>query len=104
MLVERVCGGTAVVARSLADIKALGNEALSCNLAILDINLGPIQPTGLEAYQWLFANGFHGATIFLTGHAEDFPAVAEVRKLPGVDVLSKPVDVGTLTALIRKKT
>ncbi|HMF03126.1 MAG TPA: response regulator [Terriglobia bacterium] len=47
--------------------------------AVLDINLGPGDPTGIDAYHWLRSRGFSGRVIFLTGHATSHPLVREAQ-------------------------
>src|SRR6187431_3181328 len=53
IVLERRCVGVG----SYKELVALGNEVLACDAAILDINLGPHQPSGLDAYQWLRHQG-----------------------------------------------
>jgi ActR/RegA family two-component response regulator len=87
-------------ARSVAEMAALERQALACGLAILDINLGPGVPSGLDALDWLCARQFGGRTVFLTGHAPGFPLVEEARKLARVEVLSKPLSADKLLSLL----
>lgn len=86
--------------RSLADLKARGAEALGCGLAILDVNLGAGQPSGLDALYWLRENVFAGRVVFLTGHASSHPAVAEASRQTGVEVLGKPLTFEHLARLL----
>ena len=60
-----------LLARSLAELKALGPEVLAADVAVLDINLGAGQPSGIDAYDWLLGQGFAGRLLFLTGHARE---------------------------------
>jgi DNA-binding NtrC family response regulator len=85
---------------SLEEMIAAGTRGLSCYLAVLDVNLGKAQPSGVEAYRWLKENSFSGRVVFLTGHARSFPAVAEAHAL-GVTVLEKPVSVDRLLRLLQ---
>ena len=82
--------------RALVDAQA---AALGCTLAILDVNLGDGQPSGVEAYEWLRGQGFAGRIVFLTGHAASHPAVARAARL-GVRVLAKPIESSELRALV----
>ena len=68
--------------------------------AILDINLGPAEPTGLDAYQWLRSHGFAGRIIFLTGHARSHPLVQEAYLTGDAIVLEKPTGIIQLESTI----
>jgi FixJ family two-component response regulator len=83
-------GATCLSVGSVDELVALGAKALECDLAILDVNLGPGQPSGVNACRWLLDNAFRGRVVFLTGHSYTFPGVAEARAL-GVNVFEKPV-------------
>jgi FixJ family two-component response regulator len=82
------------------DLVALGERALHCSVAILDINLGPESPSGLDAYGWLRHHGFEGRIVFLTGHATSHPLVVEARRLGDAEVVSKPVSLDRLTTML----
>ncbi|HVV51175.1 MAG TPA: response regulator [Polyangia bacterium] len=84
------------VARSLAELQALGPEVLAANVAVLDINLGAGQPSGVDAYDWLVSHDFPGRLLFLTGHAHAHPLVAQAEQLRRAAVLDKPLDGQTL--------
>jgi DNA-binding NtrC family response regulator len=86
-------------AGTLGDVIALGSRALGCNLAILDVNLGPGQPSGVDAYRWMKGHAFGGRIVFLTGHASSFAGVAEAHAL-GVTVLEKPVSADAILDLV----
>ena len=81
-----------LVARSLAELKALGADVLKADVAVLDINLGPGQPSGIDAYDWLVGQSFVGRLLFLTGHAHAHPLVARAESLRRATVLDKPMD------------
>jgi len=74
---------------------------LRCDLALIDINLGAGQPSGVEVYRWLRARGFGGRIFFLTGHAMNSPFVAEAVRLGDAQVLSKPIRPDRLIRLLR---
>ena len=99
-LLDLLGAETIVALRSYSDLLASASEALHCHLAILDVNLGPGSPSGVDAYKWLVSKGFGGEVVFLTGHALSHPLVREARMLPRVRVLEKPVDGRTLEALV----
>jgi len=84
------------LARSVDELKAHARDVLEADVAVLDINLGPGLPTGLDAYEWLLAQGFRGRILFLTGHAHAHPLVARAEKLRRAEVLDKPMDGGLL--------
>ena len=89
-----------VAAGSLSDVKIRRDEVLDCQLAILDINLGTNQPSGVNVYEWLEREGFAGRIIFLTGHASNDPRVREAASLNNAYVASKPLSVAELGNLI----
>ncbi len=93
---ERSCFGC----RSYEELLALGDQALSCGVAILDINLGPEVRSGLDAYVWLRKQGFEGRIVFLTGHASSHPLVVEASRLGDADVVAKPISAGVLRSLL----
>ena len=68
--------------------------------AILDINLGRAEPTGLDAYRWLRSHGFAGRIIFLTGHARSHPLVQEAHLIGDATVLEKPAGMIQLESAI----
>lgn len=94
--------GPCLCVGSLAELVARGSEALACRLAILDVNLGVGQPSGLDAMTWLLPHGFTGKVVFLTGHAHTHPLVVEARRLPNVAVMVKPVDCDWLSRLLKE--
>jgi FixJ family two-component response regulator len=92
-------GATCLSVGSVHELVALGPKALGCDLAILDVNLGPGQPSGLNARSWLLDNAFRGRVVFLTGHSHTFPGLSEARAL-GVDVFEKPASVELILELL----
>ncbi len=97
---EVTAGAVCVMTRSLADLVRRREAALACDLAILDVNLGPAQPSGIDALDWLRVNAFGGRVVFLTGHARLHPRLGEEARTTGVQVLEKPVAVDRLLALL----
>jgi DNA-binding NtrC family response regulator len=89
-----------IVARSLAEVQARRGDALSCQLAFLDINLGPNAPNGLAVRQWLEREGFSGQTVFLTGHGSNDPRVREAASFAGSRIASKPITLDELRELL----
>ena len=87
-----------VVAASYDALLDLGEQALSCRAAIVDINLGPGRPSGIDVYRWLRERNFRGRVAFLTGHAQHHPLVEEASRLHNVLIIEKPA---TAEALLR---
>ena len=81
---ECLCFGT------VAEFQNHLKDVLPAKLAILDINLGPTAPDGIDAFNWLMEQGFRGRVVFLTGHARTHPQVALAER-SGAEVLEKPV-------------
>jgi DNA-binding NarL/FixJ family response regulator len=86
---------------SYGELVALGDRALRCDVALLDINLGPRSASGIEAYRWLRRRGFGGRIVFLSGHASSHPLVVEASRIGDARVVPKPIDAGTLQAVLR---
>jgi FixJ family two-component response regulator len=93
---ERLCLGL----RSFHELQQNRDLVLGCELAILDINLGPGEPSGLDAYGWLVAERFNGRIVFLTGHAKSDPLVERAYRLHNARVFQKPLDFGALQDLL----
>lgn len=92
-------GARCTAVGSLGEMKNAVADGLPFDLAILDVNLGPGQPSGVDAYRWLRERSFSGQIVFLTGHGRSFPGVAEARGF-GAKVLEKPVDIDDLVNLL----
>jgi FixJ family two-component response regulator len=89
-----------VGARSYDELVALGESALQCSVAIVDINLGPNRPSGLDAYRWLREHGHRGRIVFLTGHAGNHPLVVEAQRIGDAEVIGKPIEPERLRSII----
>jgi FixJ family two-component response regulator len=89
-----------VLAESVEALVAQSVRALGADLVLLDVNLGPGVPSGLDAYDWLVQHAFTGRIIFLTGHASTHPLVREASGR-GALVLEKPVPAASLLELAR---
>ena len=99
-ILGRLDVGRVVTAGSLQEVENLRGEVLTCQLAILDINLGIDQPSGVKVYEWLERAGFTGRIVFLTGHASSDPRVQEAASLAGTQVVTKPLSVAELRELM----
>src|SRR4051812_13907646 len=91
-----------VAVGSHRELVSTGERALASELAILDINLGPNEPSGIDSYGWLRDHGYRGKVVFLTGHAGSHPLVAEARELGGCSVFSKPITPEQLQSLLEE--
>ena len=96
MLLERRSMGVS----SYEELVALGEEALKCDAAILDINLGPNRRSGIDVYVWLRQQGYKGRIVFLTGHASSHPLVVEASRLGDAEIFTKPVEPDQIRALV----
>lgn len=99
--ITELLGRGTVGAQSYEEMVALRSQALACSVALLDINLGPRQKDGLDAYEWLRREGFEGRILFLTGHARTHPLVARVHALGEAVILQKPLAASELILAIR---
>ncbi len=96
LLSGRACLGFA----SFAELVESREAVLACELAVLDVNLGAGQPSGLDAYEWLKREGFAGRVVFLTGHAPSHPLVQRAHRLGDARVFAKPITSEELRSLI----
>ncbi len=93
------CRASCVECGSYDELVTHPDEALACDLALLDVNLGPDSPSGIDAYRWLRDHAFHGRIRFLTGHARTHPLVEEACRIADAVVLEKPIDANVLRQL-----
>jgi DNA-binding NtrC family response regulator len=75
-------------------------EVLRAKVAILDINLGPDAPDGVDAFNWLKDHGFDGKILFFTGHARMNPRVARAEE-NGAQILEKPLHPNKLISAVK---
>jgi DNA-binding response OmpR family regulator len=99
-LIQVRAGVASLGVGTLAELAANANAALQTRAAFLDINLGPGEPSGVEALAWLRDNRYGGQVFFLTGHAENHPTVVLARQT-GIRVLTKPLPSAELIALVK---
>jgi FixJ family two-component response regulator len=99
-LVAVAFGHRCIGVSSYRELVALGKEALRCAVAVLDINLGPNQPSGIDAYTWLREKGFTGRIVFLTGHADNHPLVVEANRIGDAEVFVKPIEPDRLKSIV----
>jgi len=96
LVLKRRCVGVG----SYEELVALGEEAVGCSVAILDINLGPNRRSGLDAYAWLRGKRYTGRIVFLTGHASTHPLVVEAKQIGDAEIFSKPIDPDRLWSIV----
>ena len=90
--------------RSFGNLKEFEDhmeEVLLARVVILDINLGPNVPDGVDAFHWLMKHGFQGKVLFFTGHARSNPQVALAER-SGVAILEKPVHPDILISSVKR--
>jgi DNA-binding NtrC family response regulator len=87
---------------SLLELEAHAGEALRTGLAIVDVNLGYRQPSGIDIFHWLREHGYTAPIVLMTGHATNDPRVASVLALPNARLLLKPFSLDTLVKLLRR--
>ena len=102
-LVTAVLKHRCVGVASYEELVGLGEEALGCSVAILDINLGPNRRSGIDAYAWLRDRGYTGRIVFLTGHASTHPLVIEAQRIGDAQIFSKPIDPDRLRSIIERE-
>lgn len=100
-LSEYVTGQPAVAAASVGELMAQADNALACELALLDVNLGAGAPSGLDALDWLERRSFGGRVVFLTGHAAAYPQLVRLADEGRALVMAKPIELDQLRALVR---
>jgi FixJ family two-component response regulator len=85
--------------KSLSALQQNWVEIQNCRLAVLDIELGPREPSGIDAFYWLRENGFSGEIFFLTGHGRSHPLVAQAVQAGG-RIWEKPISVKQIIAVL----
>jgi FixJ family two-component response regulator len=101
ILLKSVLGEDSLCFGNLTELQNHPDEVLNAKVAILDINLGPDVPDGIDAFNWLIDHGFRGKILFLTGHARANPQVASAER-NGAEVLEKPLHPDQLISSITR--
>lgn len=86
---------------SFVDLQGKADEALRCDIALLDVHLGASRPSGIDAYEWLISAGFAGKVVFFTGHARSHPLLQKTLQYEGVRIIEKPAPIGVLQELLQ---
>jgi len=89
-----------IAAGSVDELVTMRERVLGCALAILDVNLGPHTRSGIDAFEWLRSQGYHGSVAFLTGHADSHPLVRDAARIGDARVFQKPISLEALLALL----
>jgi response regulator of citrate/malate metabolism len=98
--VKVISGKPCLALRGLAELMRVGPRALEHDLALVDINLDPGAPTGMDVCAWLRGHRFRGRIVFLTGHGQGDPIVQRACRLGRAEVLRKPIEINRLAELI----
>jgi response regulator of citrate/malate metabolism len=101
LLCQSLPGVECISVASMSAVQEKSVQVLRTGLAILDVNLGPGEPNGVEIYRWLRGQNYRGKIVFLSGHARTDPLVSEAVRISGVDFFQKPLDFGQIETLIR---
>jgi DNA-binding NtrC family response regulator len=99
LLLESTLGVECMCFGSVTEFENHSKEVLRAKVAILDINLGPNAPDGLDAFNWLMGHGFSGKILFFTGHGRANPQVALAER-KGVQILEKPIRPDKLISFV----
>jgi FixJ family two-component response regulator len=94
-------GETPITFGHMSDMVAAAAVVLRTKMAVIDINLGTDELTGIDAYNWLKKMSYAGKICFLTGHAKNHPTVQTAAK-SGVEIWVKPMNANVLCESIRK--
>lgn len=97
---QLMCDVECITVPDVPSMIALGDRTLGCSLALIDVNLGPGQPSGLDAYRWLVERGFAGRIVFLTGHARVHTEIQETVRDGKAEVVQKPASLKRLCGML----
>jgi DNA-binding NtrC family response regulator len=103
IMCQSLQGIECICVRSMSAVQERARQVLRTDLAILDVNLGPGEPSGTEIYRWLKRQNYRGKVVFLSGHTRTDPQVVEATRIPGVDFFQKPLGFSQIEALILEK-
>lgn len=91
------------VFHSYSEVTSLAKEELVFDIAVLDVNLGLGEKTGIDAFDWLIENDFKGKVIFLTGHASSYGMLPKLTDRPNVFLLDKPSEIAKIRSYIMEQ-
>jgi FixJ family two-component response regulator len=101
-IMQLMCDADCLVFPDVASLERAGESALSCEVAIIDVNLGAGKPNGVDAYRWLVSHGFTGRIVFLTGHAGASTLVKEAIDSGTAAFVQKPASIRTLCRFLEE--
>jgi DNA-binding NtrC family response regulator len=90
ILLESTLGVECICFGSLMEFENRSEEVLDAKVALIDINLGPNVPDGIDAFHLVDQSWISGKGLFFTGHARTNPQVALAER-NGVEILEKPL-------------
>ena len=76
-------------------------ELTRFDICLLDVNLGPGQPNGLEVYKHLKQVNYPGEIYFFTGHGKSDSRLQVLTNFSLTHILEKPVSIETLNNIIQ---
>jgi FixJ family two-component response regulator len=100
IMCQSLAGVECICVPSMSAVLGRAAQVLRTELAILDVNLGPGEPSGVEICRWLKGQNYRGKIVFLSGHARTDPLVEEAVRISGVDFFQKPLEFDQIEALI----
>lgn len=100
-VIESQLSGDCFCFTNVAQMQNAERNVLASHVAILDIELGFQQPSGIEAYKWLKEKNYTGHIFFLTGHGLSAPLVQAAVTL-GADIWEKPISSSKIVSDIKK--
>src|SRR4029434_672333 len=103
LMCQSLLGIECICVPSMSAVLERAAQVLRTDLAILDVNLGPGEPSGTEIYRWLEGQNYRGEIVFLSGHTTTDPQVVDATQIPRVDFFQKPVGFSQVEALILGK-
>jgi DNA-binding NtrC family response regulator len=103
LMCQTLPGIECICVPSMSAVLERAGQVLRTDLAILDVNLGPGEPSGIEIYRWLIGQNYRGKIVFLSGHARTDPQVMEATNITGVEFFQKPLRFSQIEALILGK-
>jgi len=101
IVLQTMLGVDCMCFASVMEMENQADEVLRAKVAILDINLGPNVPDGIDAFHWLKKHGFQGKIFFLTGHARTHPQLA-LAQTNGVEIFEKPLHPDKLISFVSR--
>ena len=93
-------GEESICFRKVEELIAKESEVMQTKMAIIDLNLGQDEASGVDAFYWLKNHGYQGKICFLTGHGKTHPLVIQASEI-GAEIWTKPMYANKLCEAIR---